>query len=235
MVMEWTRPELTVIVAAMHEAAEGGEWSWIRATTPKAAELSALLRTSMIWADGPADPKFRSVSAIQRKAENLRTARTGYLGKTTNGSALDLAVVADYESNPEAVLREAAASTLMLQEGGTAFLPATEDDEILVAEGKAVMRKHLSRERARGLRAKKLESVNKVGIPIACDVCGMNFGKFYGPRGEGYIEVHHIRPLHDSGPVQTALADLALLCANCHRMIHRNPWLTPTQLKATLS
>lgn len=230
MAMEWTRPELAIMVAALHDK----DWSWIRNTTPRAAELSALLRAGSIYPDGPADPSFRSVNSIQRKGEDLRTARSDYHAKQTRGSALDKVIIADYEKNPDAILAEAAAALAELAKGTVNAIPATEDDELAVAEGKAVMRMHLSRERKAGLRAKKIESVTKAGLPIACEVCGLDFGKVYGERGNGYIEVHHIRPLHDSGPTVTALKDLALLCANCHRMIHRTPWVTPTELKVML-
>jgi len=32
-----------------------------------------------------------------------------------------------------------------------------------------------------------------------CQVCGFDFGAAYGEHGEGYIEVHHLRPLSDYG------------------------------------
>lgn len=230
MAMNWTRKELAIIVAGLHE----NGWSWIRNTTPKAAELSALLRSASIYPDGPADPRFRSASAIQRKGEDLRTARTTYHAKQTRGSGLDRVIIADYEKDPEAVLVEAAAALIELSEGSAAYLPPTEDDELAVAEGHAIMRTHLARERKPGLRLKKIKSVTNAGLPIACEVCGFDYSQFYGSRGEGYIEVHHRRPLHDSGPVNTRLVDLALLCANCHRMIHRQPWMTPDELKAAL-
>lgn len=64
-------------------------------------------------------------------------------------------------------------------------------------------------------------------------LCGFDFVAAYGPHGEGYIECHHVIPLHASGEVKTRLEDLVLICANCHRMIHRRaPWLTPAQLRA---
>jgi 5-methylcytosine-specific restriction protein A len=58
----------------------------------------------------------------------------------------------------------------------------------------------------------------------------------YGVRGRGFIEVHHLRPLHTLKPgTKTKLQDLALVCANCHRMIHaRRPWLTLNELKALI-
>lgn len=68
-----------------------------------------------------------------------------------------------------------------------------------------------------------------------CMVCGFNFEKFYGAIGKNYIEVHHIIPLAsineeiEINPEQ----DLVVLCANCHRMIHRKKdhVLTVSELK----
>ena len=56
-----------------------------------------------------------------------------------------------------------------------------------------------------------------------CGACGFDFGKVYGERGEGYIEVHHLIPLHnvDDDHEVNPETDLAPVCANCHRMIHR--------------
>ncbi|MES3091908.1 HNH endonuclease [Sphingomonas aerolata] len=57
---------------------------------------------------------------------------------------------------------------------------------------------------------------------LACEVCGFDFEAAYGGLGAGYIEVHHTKPVHMLTPgTKTKLADLALLCANCHRMMHR--------------
>jgi hypothetical protein len=54
----------------------------------------------------------------------------------------------------------------------------------------------------------------------------------YGVHGADYIECHHRIPLHVTGETQTRLADLALLCSNCHRMIHRTKqWLKVEDLK----
>ena len=56
-----------------------------------------------------------------------------------------------------------------------------------------------------------------------CMGCGFNFGDFYGEVGRGFIEVHHVIPLADSGQRETnPLTDLIVLCANCHRVVHRN-------------
>ena len=54
---------------------------------------------------------------------------------------------------------------------------------------------------------------------------------------DAVIECHHIKPLHTLAEAQTTrLEDLALLCSNCHRMVHaRRPWLTVDDLKSLLS
>ncbi|WP_234384821.1 HNH endonuclease [Streptomyces sp. MMG1121] len=69
-------------------------------------------------------------------------------------------------------------------------------------------------------------------------MCDFNFARAYGELGDGYIEVHHVTPLHASGARETKLDDLACLCANCHRMCHRSrpgeSWRTPASLRAEM-
>jgi 5-methylcytosine-specific restriction enzyme A len=52
--------------------------------------------------------------------------------------------------------------------------------------------------------------------------CSFDFEKSYGKLGKGYAQVHHLDPLSKS-PKEgkfTKLSDLAVVCANCHVMIH---------------
>lgn len=57
-----------------------------------------------------------------------------------------------------------------------------------------------------------------------CFGCGFNFGDHYGKRGEGYIEIHHVKPLYSlDGEVEVDVdKELIPLCSNCHRMVHRS-------------
>lgn len=57
----------------------------------------------------------------------------------------------------------------------------------------------------------------------SCHVCGFNFKEVYGEHGEGYIHVHHLKPISETEGEQVINPknDLAVLCANCHAMIHR--------------
>ena len=98
-----------------------------------------------------------------------------------------------------------------VQDGADAFVDA--------AEGRATLRIHLRRERSRKL----IEEFKASLRDPRCEACGMSFDEMYGDLGSGYIEAHHTVPvskLDEHG--RTSLDDLAALCANCHRVIHKN-------------
>jgi len=58
---------------------------------------------------------------------------------------------------------------------------------------------------------------------IQCLVCGFDFKKHYGVHGENYIEVHHLKPLSKlvEKTLINPITDMTVVCANCHRMMHR--------------
>jgi HNH endonuclease len=89
-------------------------------------------------------------------------------------------------------------------------------------EGERFLKSHIKIERSKKIvRLKKQSAMLKLGH-LSCEVCGFNFFMFYGAIGQDFCEVHHRSALHEqSSPVRTSLEDLAILCANCHRMIHR--------------
>jgi hypothetical protein len=59
---------------------------------------------------------------------------------------------------------------------------------------------------------------------LICKACSFDFHQTYGNLGKDFIEVHHLIPIsnfkveHDVNP----FTDMTVLCANCHRMIHRS-------------
>lgn len=58
-----------------------------------------------------------------------------------------------------------------------------------------------------------------------CEVCKLNFVDRYGPVGLNYIEAHHLKPIASLKGTKVTMdpsADFAVLCANCHRMVHRS-------------
>jgi len=119
-------------------------------------------------------------------------------------------------------------------------LESTDSIEPLTfAEGKRLEKKHYSRERSSALvnKAKKYHSeLNSGNLP--CEVCGFDFKKSYGSCGEQYIEAHHRVPLSqldENENQKSRIEDLAMVCANCHRMLHRTPWKTTEELKKSVS
>jgi hypothetical protein len=96
-------------------------------------------------------------------------------------------------------------------------------------------------------KAERNVKLRKKAIEIhgtTCMACNFNFGMTYGDWGEGFIEVHHLIPLGNglnSERTTNPIKDLIVLCANCHRMIHRKKRITLTleelknKIKKTLS
>jgi len=101
-------------------------------------------------------------------------------------------------------------------------------------EGKVKERLHKQRERNTALiKLVKREVFAKSG-KLECECCGFDFEKKYGDIGREFIEAHHTLPvseLHEDGE-ETKIEHIALVCSNCHRMLHRRrPWLNINELK----
>jgi hypothetical protein len=87
-------------------------------------------------------------------------------------------------------------------------------------------------------RNPKLAREAKKYYGYTCQACKFDFQVKYGELGKGYIECHHLNPLSERPEeewhqeIRTKLSDVTVLCANCHRMIHkRKPALSLEDLK----
>lgn len=73
-------------------------------------------------------------------------------------------------------------------------------------------------------RNQRLARLAKQAHGYTCEVCGFDFERAYGELGRQYIEAHHLTPLHllpPDSPIRLSPSDdFAVVCANCHRMIH---------------
>ncbi len=72
-------------------------------------------------------------------------------------------------------------------------------------------------------RSPKLRAAAILAHGTTCMACGFDFEKMYGEHGTGYIEVHHLKPVSDLKK-ETKVdpkTEMAVVCSNCHRMIHR--------------
>lgn len=169
---------------------------------------------------------LRNTNGVYLKMMNLRALDPNFttVGKVgmQAGGALDKVVWAQYAGRP----KELAADAKQIREAisnsdarEVATLPLGEQYE--GEEGGIIIRLHKRYERDPKLIAKKKKAAKAAGS-MACEVCNFDFGSRYGSHGEGFIEVHHVRPLHTMmAGAKTRLEDLALLCSNCHRMAHR--------------
>ncbi|MEV8307793.1 HNH endonuclease [Streptomyces flavidovirens] len=232
---DWARDE---IILACHLVMTNG-WKGLDAQDSRVIELSALLQLLPIHADADRNETFRNANGVARKTFDIATRHPDYRGKPTKGGALDVEVLHEFLARPDQMTEVARLIREGISTGELQDLTQTGeeelDDEFSAPEGRLLLRRHRARERNKGLRKKKIESVLQRGGTLACEACGFDFEEVYGERGAGYVECHHVVPLHEAGEGKTKLSDLALVCANCHRMIHRRaPWPTPTALRAAI-
>lgn len=103
-----------------------------------------------------------------------------------------------------------------------------DDPDLFGLEGQRKRRFIFYRARERRFRDSKIREFKKLnGGQLFCEVprCGFNFYKCYGEKGENYAQVHHKRqlarlPKKGIKVSKKDLKDLAVVCANCHVMIH---------------
>ncbi|MFD4541336.1 HNH endonuclease [Streptomyces bauhiniae] len=231
---DWARDE--IILACQLVMANG--WRGLDANDQRVFELSGLLQLMPIHAEADRNEKFRNPNRVAKKTFDIATRHPDYRGKPANGGALDVEVLNDFLAKPAEMTEAAQLIREGLATGDLQDLAPYQDEELddySAPEGRLLMRRHRSRERNKALRKKKIIAVLRQGGRLACEACGFDFQEVYGDRGDGYIECHHVVPLHEAGESRTKLSDLALICANCHRMIHRQaPWPTPDELRTLI-
>lgn len=99
--------------------------------------------------------------------------------------------------------------------------PLPIDIDLEGREGTKALRTHIQYERdPRLVKAKKHAVLSETGR-LECEVCGFDFFNKYGEAGNGFCEVHHLKPIAQKGRRTTTMSDLAVVCSNCHRIIHR--------------
>lgn len=221
----WVRDEIILAADLWNSAGRHLSMSDVQVV-----ELSNLLRRAQFHAPAKRDTNFRSPGSVRRKMADVGTSDPKYTGRATKGNSLDAGVREDFEIDPDAMHALALLIRRLIEEG-LEPLGADDMDNFEADEGRLVTLLVRRRERDRRLRARKIDNVLVKGRELDCEVCNLNFEAKYGPRGRGYIEIHHVLPLSVSGPTRTSLDDLALLCSNCHRMVHQTPWITPRQLR----
>ena len=209
-------------------------------TSKNIVELSDLLnKMGAQSANRKAD--FRNANGVYMKVMNFRRFDPTYISQgkrgLQRGGRLEAEVWSDFISRPQLLAETANAIRLNVAKGVPIEPSSSEDDEEFEAEeGRVLTRVHFSRERNRKLVEQKKAAALKKDGKLSCEVCSFDFEALYGTRGRGFIEVHHVKPVHTMKPGdKTRLEDLALLCSNCHRMVHaKRPWLDLERLRKLL-
>lgn len=228
--INWNPDELLLAAELVYENGFKG----LDDSDPRVRELSSLLRSAGFYAEDMIPDNHRTPASVALKTHNIASKHPDWSRAPTNTGKLDKPALDRFLIDPDLASREARRIRDLILLGETRIAEIYNDvdmSDIQASEGRILRATHIKRERDPKLRQAKIIRTRRLGLPVACEVCAFDFKSTYGERGEGYIEVHHILPLHASGPVASRLDDLALLCSNCHRMIHRKGWLTPLELK----
>jgi 5-methylcytosine-specific restriction enzyme A len=221
---KWHRDEI-ILALDLYFRLEPGQ---INHSNPAIIELSEVLNRLPIFKERPDEVRFRNPNGAAMKLGNLLAIDPNYHGKGLKGGGkLEKVVFEEFRNkrgqlgNIASTIREAAANpdlSLKLYQ----IPEEVEEEQMEFREGKVLYRLHKYKERdSKLVLLKKTQHLKKYGA-LDCESCDFNFQVKYGDLGKGFIECHHQIPLYQyEGIQETRIDDLALVCSNCHRMLHR--------------
>ncbi len=95
-------------------------------------------------------------------------------------------------------------------------------EDYVAKEGRerTILKLHRFKERDSKVIKRAKEKAKREGR-LHCEICLFNFEKQYPILGKDFIECHHKQPISEGGIRETRVGDLAIVCSNCHRMLHR--------------
>lgn len=207
---KWTREESILALDLLYRHGRS-----ISESHPDVQELSALLRRSTLHRPEKRQNSFRNPAGVEFKIQNLMSAIDPK--RKLSASDVDREITAAY---PEHLRDEVASIARALRV--TLDLPAVQDDEIpddeVFIEGRWLTARHRHRDR----RLRKRLLFNLRHEALKCEMCDHSRPKLERDFQESLYEAHHRIPLAKAeGQRSTRVADMALLCACCHRLIHK--------------
>lgn len=187
--------------------------------------LSEELRSMPIEQHLAADPSFRNTQSVRSKLYNLQWLDTDGVRGRPNAGAQTVAVWEHFADDMSRVEAEAREIRRALADAEQHESSGADDEDYEVDESAVKIVAHRRRERDQGLVHRKRRQVLRRTGALACEACGFDSEAEWGV--EGIIECHHLAPVSELEPGRTTrLADVRLLCPNCHRLVHsRRPWL----------
>lgn len=207
----WTREEVILALELYHSV--GG--SIPGPNDERVISLSEELRSLPYHREASKVASFRNPAGVAFKLQNLRQVAGGQGLAHTARTDRDVweQFGSDSPSTKDAAATIRAGLKLAAQD-------ETTDEDFEFAEGRAVTEAHKRIERNRTVRKKLLKS-RKAANKFRCDICGADGASLPDELREAIFEAHHTRPIAVTGETKTKLSDMALLCSNCHRLIHR--------------
>lgn len=202
---------------------------------PEIQSLSKLLNRLPCQGGAPDPARYRNPNGVYMKLCNYLRFDPSYAGKgLRRGGKLEQQIWEEYAGDRPRLAAVAKAIRVAIGTSGKLppeTLPLSDEDEEF-PEGGVLTSMHRRRERNPKISRRKKESVLAATGALRCEVCDFDFSGAYGELGSGFAECHHRQPLSALPNSRTTrLTDLAIVCANCHRMLHRSkPMLTVEQL-----
>lgn len=190
---------------------------------PDLLALSDSLRALPWHARAVRNSAFRNATGTATKMQQIRAYERQDVPKGMSSHS-DIKTLTDRFRDDPAGVHDWARAIRAAVDAEQAFMPddQQEEPEATFTEGKVTFGLHRRLERNPQARLAKLTAVHLQTGHLACEVCGFDFERVFGEHGRGFAECHHQCPLGSTpGPRETRLDDLALVCANCHRMLHR--------------
>lgn len=229
----WTRDEL-ILALDLYVNGRGPE---LQSHHPEVVRLSELLNALHLHSAEARADEFRNPNGVAMKLANFLSIDPNHPGTgLRRGNRLEQEVWDEF-AHDSYRLRKIALSIAdqrrrHVAEPKSSYHPNDDEDEF--PEGRVLTRLHKERERDREAVKRKKQQVLGTEGKLVCEACDFDFAERYGALGTGFAECHHRVPLADLGEERrTRLADLAIVCANCHRMLHRiRPVLTVPELRS---
>jgi len=192
---------------------------------PDIQELSRVLNELPVHTDRPDGTRFRNPNGVYMKLCNYLRFDPEYEGAgLTRGGKLEKKVWEEFADDREVL----AATAQAIRDSRGTISPQQVEAEVpsedeAFPEGRLLTAKHKRKERSSSAVRRKKQNVLSATGKLLCEACGFDFEDVYGSLGSGFAECHHTLPISELGHAgQTRLSDLAIVCANCHRMIHRS-------------
>ena len=200
------------------------------------AELSRVLRALPLPIKRPDPERFRNVNGVFMKLQNFKAVDPDYTadGRTGLGAGAterERTLFERYTDNRDELQALAEQIRKRVEESGEALPETPEEGEEGAVEGRLLYRVHKTRERKKSEEKKR--AVLKATGRLECEACRFDFLATYGERGRGFAECHHKLPI-SNGTRTTYLRDLAIVCPNCHRMLHRGDLISMEDLRQLL-